>query len=88
MVRQNGQATATASGVLSHLLSVDFCDTLSGWAVGYDGLILSTTDGGQTWTKQPRMVSAHLLAVSAIKPNKFWAAGWSGAILHYDGNGL
>ena len=32
------------------LFGVAFCDAAHGWAVGRDGAILATTDGGATWT--------------------------------------
>lgn len=34
------------------LTSVAFTDAQNGWAVGYDALILYTSDGGETWTEQ------------------------------------
>ncbi|WP_417681508.1 WD40/YVTN/BNR-like repeat-containing protein [Pseudidiomarina aquimaris] len=34
------------------LTSVDFADAQLGWAVGHHGVILHTTDGGQTWQPQ------------------------------------
>jgi len=34
------------------LTSVDFFGDRSGWAVGHDGVILATQDGGKTWIKQ------------------------------------
>lgn len=34
------------------LTAVYFADDKHGWAVGHDALILSTTDGGQTWAQQ------------------------------------
>lgn len=34
------------------LTSVDFADAQLGWAVGHHGVILHTTDGGQTWQRQ------------------------------------
>ena len=34
------------------LTAVFFVDDQQGWAVGHDALILSTSDGGATWTKQ------------------------------------
>lgn len=34
------------------LTGVYFVDEQYGWAVGHDALILSTTDGGQTWERQ------------------------------------
>jgi photosystem II stability/assembly factor-like uncharacterized protein len=34
------------------LTGVSFPDARHGWAVGHDGVILSTVDGGQTWGRQ------------------------------------
>jgi photosystem II stability/assembly factor-like uncharacterized protein len=34
------------------LTGVSFGDTAHGWAAGHDGVILATTDAGQTWTRQ------------------------------------
>ena len=34
------------------LTGVSFGDDKHGWAVGHDGVILATTDGGQTWSRQ------------------------------------
>jgi photosystem II stability/assembly factor-like uncharacterized protein len=34
------------------LTGVSFPDAQHGWAVGHDGVILATTDGGQTWKRQ------------------------------------
>ncbi|MFC0444959.1 WD40/YVTN/BNR-like repeat-containing protein [Pseudidiomarina halophila] len=34
------------------LTSVDFANDSIGWAVGHHGVILQTTDGGQTWERQ------------------------------------
>lgn len=45
----------------SHLWGVAFPDNLHGWAVGEDGLVLTTSDGGLTWMEraigQPRSVN-------------------------------
>ena len=38
-------------GVWGHLQDVEFIDGMNGWAVGSDGLILQTADGGKTWTQ-------------------------------------
>jgi photosystem II stability/assembly factor-like uncharacterized protein len=38
--------------VSTDLVSVFFIDANMGWAVGHGGVIISTTDGGQHWTKQ------------------------------------
>ena len=38
--------------VSSDLVAVSFPSTNTGWAVGHDGVVLRTTDGGLTWTRQ------------------------------------
>ncbi len=40
----------TPTGVL--LTAVCFADEETGWAVGHDAVILGTSDGGESWTKQ------------------------------------
>lgn len=39
-------------GIEGDLNGVHFTDAQNGWAVGFGGLILHTTDGGKTWTKK------------------------------------
>ncbi len=34
------------------LTAVSFADAQNGWAVGHDGVIIATTDGGKSWTRQ------------------------------------
>lgn len=48
-----------------------------GWAVGHDALILSTTDGGRTWTKQFQgdNLEDSFLDVLAIDPQRITAVG-------------
>ncbi|MTV36023.1 WD40/YVTN/BNR-like repeat-containing protein [Duganella radicis] len=43
---------ARAVPVSSTLTGVSFADERNGWAVGHWGVILRTTDGGETWTVQ------------------------------------
>ena len=38
--------------VESDLLSVQFIDSQQGWAVGHDGVVLHTADGGKSWFKE------------------------------------
>jgi photosystem II stability/assembly factor-like uncharacterized protein len=44
------QAQAVPSRTM--LTAVTFADARRGWAVGHDEIILHTTDGGETWTRQ------------------------------------
>ena len=54
VVSQDGGATWKQSRVpvSSDLTAVQFVDAKLGWAVGHDGVILNTTDGGDSWTLQ------------------------------------
>jgi photosystem II stability/assembly factor-like uncharacterized protein len=53
-----------ASPVSSDLVAVRFVSPKRGWASGHDGVILTTADGGERWTKQldGRMAAALLAA--------------------------
>lgn len=50
----NGKTWRQAQAVptKSTLTSVTFVDEKTGWAAGHDTIILHTTDGGETWTRQ------------------------------------
>lgn len=38
--------------VIVNIISTDFVSDSIGWAVGHDGVVLKTTDGGETWIRQ------------------------------------
>jgi photosystem II stability/assembly factor-like uncharacterized protein len=44
--------TQAPSPVSSDLVAVSFPDEKNGWAVGHEGIVLHTSDGGTTWEKQ------------------------------------
>jgi photosystem II stability/assembly factor-like uncharacterized protein len=50
------------------LRAVQFVDDNEGWAVGDDGVILHTIDGGQTWERQPTGVRASLRSLHFLDP--------------------
>ncbi|MBB6291732.1 photosystem II stability/assembly factor-like uncharacterized protein [Pseudomonas sp. SJZ103] len=50
---ETGQHFAQVPAPLSSdLVAVYFANRSLGWAVGHDGVILNTQDGGETWTRQ------------------------------------
>ncbi len=51
------------------------------WAVGDNGTILNTTDGGVVWVAQSSDTSAALRGVTAVSANIAWAVGGSGLVL-------
>lgn len=49
----NGQTwTQSPTPTRALLTAVSFADATTGWVVGHDGVILATTDGGKSWTRQ------------------------------------
>ncbi len=54
VVSADGGATWKQSvvPVSSDLTAVYFVNDKNGWAVGHDGVVLATTDGGESWVKQ------------------------------------
>jgi len=53
--------------VSSDLTAVWFAGVRAGWAVGHDGVILHSADGGQTWVKQLDGRQAHSLMVEDLE---------------------
>lgn len=74
------QMAAPAGVAYKNLEGVSFADANNGWAVGGNGMILHTTDGGTTWTKED-MTSEWLLAVSAADASSACAVGNFGHVL-------
>jgi len=66
----DGQSWKQASVPVSvTLTSVSFADATHGWATGHSGVILRSSDGGQTWTKVlDGTRAASLLADESGKP--------------------
>ncbi|MFN4261877.1 MAG: YCF48-related protein [Gemmataceae bacterium] len=57
------------------LHSVYFVDKAEGWAVGDDGVIWHTYDGGENWERQPSGVRASLRCVHFLTPYTGWVVG-------------
>jgi photosystem II stability/assembly factor-like uncharacterized protein len=55
--------------------SVQFVDEREGWAVGDDGVIWHSIDGGANWESQSSGVSASLRAVHFLTPYSGWIVG-------------
>ncbi|WP_084545092.1 YCF48-related protein [Derxia gummosa] len=79
---------ARAVPVRATLTAVSFADGRHGWAVGHDGVIVATADGGETWTLQRRdtTVDQPLFSVLFTDANTGWACGlWSLLLRTTDG---
>src|SRR5262249_7348572 len=57
------------------LHAVQFVDENEGWAVGDDGVVWHSIDGGQMWERQPTGVRASLRSVHFLNPYTGWIAG-------------
>lgn len=65
------------------LTAVSFPDAQHGWAVGHDGVIMSTSDSGATWQRQDdgKNTDAVFLDVRFLNPNAGFAVGAYGKFL-------
>ncbi len=59
-----------------------------GWAVGYWGTVVRSTDGGRTWFQRPTPTDETLYAVSFADETHGWAVGAGGSLLRSTDGGL
>jgi photosystem II stability/assembly factor-like uncharacterized protein len=75
------------SGTTENLASIYFTDTLNGWAVGGNGTILNTDDGGENWEEQTIGTDNYLQDVFFADSTHGWIVGsvgpWAGMGLLY-----
>ncbi|HWS87171.1 MAG TPA: YCF48-related protein [Pyrinomonadaceae bacterium] len=64
------------------LNAVWFASHERGWAVGGEGVIIATDDGGRTWRPQRSGVGDDLYDVKFFDASEGWAVGRGGAMLH------
>jgi photosystem II stability/assembly factor-like uncharacterized protein len=64
-------------------LDVKFIDAADGWAVGTQGTLLNTKDGGIHWSASPSVTSHSLERLFFVDQNHGWAVGFGGTILSY-----
>ena len=66
-----------------------FADASHGWAVGANGTIIATNDGGEHWTAQRSgKPGEQLSAVTFVDRLRGWIVGWDGTILATTDGGL
>ncbi len=70
-----------ASGVTSCLHTVDFLDSLNGWAAGNNGTIIRTRDGGNNWIREHTPISSKINSICFIDTSHGWAVSDNGEIL-------
>ena len=80
---EDGGRTWTAQvHLIKSLNGIYFVDSEYGWAVGNEGNILHTTDGGKQWLKQQSLKKTDLFGVFFTDRQEGWAVGMGGTILH------
>lgn len=62
--------------------AANFVDSRRGWAVGAEGRVFATRDGGRTWGQQTSNVQADLYDVKFLDEFEGWAAGAGGTLIH------
>jgi photosystem II stability/assembly factor-like uncharacterized protein len=69
--------------VQSMLTSVQFIDALHGWAVGHDGVVLASSDGGESWSllRRAEKLGEVLLSVRFLDDLHGFAVGQFGLAL-------
>jgi photosystem II stability/assembly factor-like uncharacterized protein len=72
---QESRAAREARLLDASLRAVQFLDKDVGWAVGDEGVILSTIDAGRTWERKPTGLRASLRAVCFLNPFVGWVVG-------------
>lgn len=70
-----------ASGVTGWLSAVATTGAQHAWAVGMNGTIIRTTDGGATWTAQASGTTAWLLGIDFADATHAWIVGENGTVL-------
>lgn len=63
------------------IYDIEFVDENIGWMVGNNGMIVKTTNGGESWISQSSGTSLHILGVDFVNNQTGWAVGNSGLIL-------
>jgi hypothetical protein len=73
--QSNWEWTQQESGTMANLRDVFFVNNMTGWAVGSNGTILNTSDGGSTWSAQTSGTDQELEVVHFIDENTGWVTG-------------
>ena len=79
---QCGSWQALTTGITSELRAVHFPTDMDGWAVGANGVIIKTSNGGTTWSAPQTTNTTQVLhSVHFISGSTGWAVGARGTIL-------
>ena len=73
--------------VPDNLFAVSFRGANNGWAAGYYGTLLQTTDGGKSWVRRPLKSNDLIRRVRFLNDREGWAVGHRGNIFHTEDGG-
>jgi len=76
-----GQSWAAKAELPQAVNDLRFSSNTQGIGVGYNGRIISTNDGGATWTTRFSGTGSSLLRLTSSDAGTVWAVGDSGALL-------
>jgi len=79
----DGGVTWDGGVVHSGLQAIAFCDSIHGALVGLKGLILRTSDAGQTWVWDESDFTSDLYGVFMLDSTHMWAVGQYGLVLGF-----
>ncbi|HTN45606.1 MAG TPA: YCF48-related protein [Flavipsychrobacter sp.] len=65
-----------------HLLDIAFADPQHGYAIGENGLLIYTNDGGNHWMEYERFTDVHLRSLCLRPGGDIFVAGDAGALFH------
>ncbi|MFQ5933404.1 MAG: YCF48-related protein, partial [Dehalococcoidia bacterium] len=71
-----------------NLTDVTFIDENGGWAVGENGTVIYTSDGGVTWSLQSTGTTHRLSAGAFVDADNGWVVGSKGTIIHTQDAGV
>jgi photosystem II stability/assembly factor-like uncharacterized protein len=75
------------SGLTTFISSVQFLNTLTGYAAGSNGNIVKTTNGGTNWVPLASGVTENFNSLQFINVNTGWISGTPGAVILKTTNG-
>lgn len=69
-------------------VAVDFVNEETGFAAGFNGLLMTTKDGGLTWLLSDAETKNTLYKVAALDENHAWAVGEKGIVIETSDGGI
>ena len=84
----SGWTTARKAELDANFEGICFFDSNSGWAIGSEGTIAHTSNGGETWTIQNSSTNRYLFGTDFISNKEGWVVGEDGVILHTKDGGV